>query len=216
MTGKFEPTYQTLQQLCEDYPQQLRSYDEVLGLVFAVSAAPQIPPPQQWMPWVLISDDMSSDVADKLTETLMACFKAQLLSMRDEQTLLPTSCCYHTGLTLEDPLSQWMSGCLLGHQHLQNIWQQAWTKMQQQEVERSVSAAKELSHLLRLFSTFANVPLALEQAAAKGNTQLGTQLAAIADTLPRALGQYVALSGMLAAYLPHQFETFISGQDPAP
>ncbi|MBT1064326.1 UPF0149 family protein [Bowmanella sp. Y26] len=216
MTGKSEVMGQDLKTLCEDHPQLLRSYHEVCGLLFSVAAAPQIPAPQQWMPWVLISDEMSAEVAEKLTQSLMDCFKAQLLIMRDEGNLLPRVCVYHAGLTLEDALSQWMSGCLLGHQHLQKVWQQAWSQMQQQAPDDAPQAAKELSHLLRLFSTFANVPMALEQAAAGGNIQLAAQLAAIAETLPRALRQYVSLAGKLAVYLPHQFETFISGQDPAP
>lgn len=215
MTGKSEVMGQELKTLCEDHPQLLRSYHEVCGLLFSVAAAPQIPAPQQWMPWVLISDEMSAEVAEKLTQSLMDCFKAQLLIMRDEGNLLPRVCVYHTGLTLEDALSQWMSGCLLGHQHLHNIWQQAWTAMQKHNQHLAPQAAGELSHLLRLFSTFANVPLALQQAADKGNAGLAGQLDAIAQTLPRALGQYVALAGQLADHLPNQFETFVSGNPKA-
>ncbi|WP_102797700.1 UPF0149 family protein [Bowmanella denitrificans] len=217
MTGKSESQHLALLQLCEDLPQHLRAAHEVEGLIFAVCAAPQIPPPQQWMPWVLISaEDLQPNQAEQLTQVLMDSFKHGLGKMRDEGPLLPDICRYHQGLTIEDPLSQWMSGCLLGHQHLHSTWQQAWTAMQTQNQQYAPQAASELSHLLRLFSTFANVPLALQQAADKGNSGLAEQLDAIAQTLPRALSQYVALAGKLADYLPNQFETFISGPDPAP
>ncbi|WP_088329598.1 UPF0149 family protein [Lacimicrobium sp. SS2-24] len=205
-----------LAELCDEYPQQLRSHFEIQGLCFAVAASPEIPPPQQWMAWALISpDEIDQPLADKLAEPLMNCFKQQLLLMRDELSarVLPKECEYFQGMTFESPLSQWLCGCLLGHRQLEPVWQGAWQKMQQQTPQQAPEAARTLTHTLRLFSTFANVQLAIEQAAEKGNPHLSEQLADIALTLPRALQSYVRLSGSLAAYLPNQFETFTSGED---
>ncbi|GAB3013031.1 UPF0149 family protein [Bowmanella dokdonensis] len=211
MTGKSEPCLNNLQTLCDQYCELLRAPCEIQGLIFAVAAAPEIPPPQIWMGWVVIEPDrIDQNLADSLTGLLMDCFKLQLQAMRDEQLALPPNCRYHGGLTLDEPMSQWFSGCLLAHQHLQDRWQKAWQAMQRQKPDRAPEAAKDLSHLLRLFSTFANIPLALEQAVERGNPELEHQLPAIAETLPRALKQYVDLAGELAAYLPNQFETFTS------
>lgn len=206
-------SHQVLAELCEQCPQQLRSYLEIQGLCFAVAAAPEIPSPEQWMAWALIApEDIDQALADKLAGPLMDCFKQQLLLMRDEQAagVLPDECEFYPGMTLESPLSQWLCGCLLGHRQLQPVWQQSWQLMQQQQPEQAPQAAKELSHILRLLSTFANIELATEQAAERGNPALQRQLPEIAQTLPRALQEYVALSGKLAGYLPNQFETFNS------
>jgi uncharacterized protein len=205
--------HQRLAGLCEQYPQQLRSHLEIQGLCFAVAAAPEIPPPQQWMAWALISpEEIDQTLADKLAEPLMDCFKQQLVLMRDEKsaTVLPDECEFYQGMTLESPLSQWLCGCLLGHRQLEPVWQKAWQTMQRQEPEQAPQAAKELSHILRLLSTFANIELAIKQAAERGNPDLSRQLSEIALTLPRALQSYVELSGTLAGYLPNQFETFKS------
>ncbi|MDF2178648.1 UPF0149 family protein [Aliiglaciecola sp. CAU 1673] len=205
--------WQKLEALCHQYPQQLRSLHEIQGLIFAVAAAPEIPSPQLWMGWVLISpEEVEENLAEPLSQALMDSFKAQLVAMRDQEPALPRTCDYHGGITMEDPLSQWMSGCLLGHQHLQNVWRKAWEKMQQATPEEAPQTAKDLTHLLRLFSTFANIPLALEQARERGQSDLEGQLPLIAQTLPRALKQYVDLAGDLAAFLPNQFETFTSGK----
>lgn len=204
----------TLSELCEQYPQQLRGHMEIRGLCYAVAAAPEIPPPEQWMAWALIApEDIDQALADKLAEPLMNCFKLQLMQMREEKTaeILPAECEYYPEMTLESPLSQWLCGCLLGHRQLEPIWQKSWQTMQQQSPDKAPDAAKELSHILRLLSTFANIELAIEQANERGNPDLRQQLPEIAMTLPRALASYVRLSGTLAGYLPNQFETFTSG-----
>lgn len=214
MTMSSDAVAQHLEALCTAYPQQLRSHFEIQGLIFAVAAAPEIPSPQSWMGWVLIApDEVEPSLADPLAQVLMSSFKQQLSAMRLQGPYMPDACQYHEGITLDDPLSQWMSGCLLGHQHLQDIWRHAWQRMQQAAPHKAPQAAKDLAHLLRLFSTFANVPLALQQAHSRGQTDLRGQLPAIAQTLPRALNQYVDLAGDLATFLPDQFETFKSGAD---
>ncbi|GGD61077.1 UPF0149 family protein [Lacimicrobium alkaliphilum] len=203
-----------LAELCDQYPQQLRGHLEIQGLCFAVAAAPEIPPPEQWMAWTLIApEDIDQALADKLAEPLMDCFKQQLMQMRDENTagIMPAECEYFPAMTMESPLSQWLCGCLLGHRQLEPVWQKSWQRMQQQVPEKAPDAAKELSHILRLLSTFANIELAIEQADERGNPDLRQQLPGIAMTLPRALASYVRLSGTLAGYLPNQFETFQSG-----
>jgi uncharacterized protein len=69
---------------------------------------------------------------------------------------------------------------------------------------------KDLKHCLNMFSTFADIPFALQQASRKGNTQLETNLATIYQSLPDTLRTYVKTSGKLVDYLPNQFETFVS------
>ena len=60
-----------------------------------------------------------------------------------------------------------------------------------------------------MFTTFANVPLALEQAKRVGNTKLIENIDTIFKSLPRALKTYVDIAGELAQFLPDQFETFV-------
>mgnify|MGYP003678776185 FL=1 len=71
------------------------------------------------------------------------------------------------------------------------------------------AATKDLSHCLTMFSTFADLPLAFEQAKVRDNDkQFVALLPTVFLSLPPALQTYVNLSGTLVEYLPNQFETF--------
>jgi uncharacterized protein len=67
---------------------------------------------------------------------------------------------------------------------------------------------KDLSHCLYMFTTFADIPLAVKQAENRGNDQLLNILPKIFLSFPETLKTYVGLSGRLVDYLPNQFETF--------
>jgi uncharacterized protein len=59
-----------------------------------------------------------------------------------------------------------------------------------------------------MFTTFADIPLAIKQADDRGNDQLFNILPKIFLSFPETLKIYVGLSGRLVDYLPNQFETF--------
>ena len=62
------------------------------GMIFAVAASPEIPMPEQWMPWLIQSS--SSALVDKdvdaLADVLMNNLRAHLQCMTDEKPLMPS------------------------------------------------------------------------------------------------------------------------------
>ena len=209
-------SHQALAQLCADetLAGPLYSYDYICGLIFAVASAPEIPMPQQWLPWVINRRGQLKDEqqADSLSDVLMGILQHQLKDMSDERVGLPPDYCYPEDKAGNNPVSQWFCGLLAGHSRLEAVWLDAWGKMGKQGEEEIFSLQKDLKHCLRLFSTFADIPLALAQAAENDGQQKGAELEQMLPTiylsLSSSLTTYVGLSGRLVDYLPNQFETF--------
>jgi uncharacterized protein len=193
----------------------LNSIDYIKGLVFAVASSPEIPMPDVWLPWIFRQHGQlpDTDTADTLTDLLMGLLQHQLRLMRDEQVTLDTAytlpenahCLQSNGLAL----SRWCSGVLAGHSQLENVWNNAWQKMQKKNPGGMQAEAKNLTHCLTMLSTFADLPLAYEQAKKRHNEeQFLSLLPTVFLSLQPALKTYVGLSGKLVEYLPNQFETF--------
>lgn len=60
-----------------------------------------------------------------------------------------------------------------------------------------------------MFTTFADISLAIGQADQQGNGELEAQLPKIFLSLSDALQTYVKMSGVLVDFMPDQFETFV-------
>ena len=208
---------QELKSLCqsEALSHALFSVDYLKGLVFAVASAPEIPMPEVWLPWIFRQHGQVPDTqtADKLTDLLMSLLQHQLRLMRDEQVTLDSAyvlpenaqCVQSSDLAL----SRWCSGVLAGHSQLESVWNNAWQKMQKKSPDAMQAAAKDLTHCLTMLSTFADLPLAYEQAKKRQNEeQFVLLLPTVFLSLQPALKTYVGLSGKLVEYLPNQFETF--------
>lgn len=182
------------------------------GMVFAVAACPEIPMPEQWMPWLI---QQSSDIlVDKdvnvLADALMNNLRAHLRCMRDERAALPRACVFNENTQLPATVAQWLEGLLYAHQQLENVWQQAWQKFcEDSKIEQGQELPeKRLSRCLKLFSTLANVELAMQSRNALQAQQLKENLPMLWKQLPAILNDYVCLAGQLASALPNQFETF--------
>ncbi|WP_166422309.1 UPF0149 family protein [Paraglaciecola sp. 20A4] len=206
-----------LNNLCqsETLTHVLFNVDYLKGLVFAVASAPEIPMPETWLPWIFRQHGQLPDTAtaDKLTDLLMAMLQHQLRLMRDNLVVLDKTYCapQHVDLhkSSELPLSRWCSGVLTGHSQLEGIWNNAWQKMQKRSPQNMTLASKNLTHCLTMFSTFADLPLAYQQAQQRSNEeQFVNLLPTVFLSLEPALKTYVGLSGQLVEYLPNQFETF--------
>ena len=199
-----------LQSLCEgELKGVLHSVDYIRGLIFAVSAAPEIPMPEQWLVWAFDQRGQlaSTEQADTLTDILMSLLQGQLREMRDDVIQFPTHYTYQN--STNEPFNFWLKGLLAGHSQLETVWQSAWNRMVDEHPEKMKAAQRNLKHCLMMFTTFADVPMAIEQAKHQGNLALVESLPTIFKSLPKALAQYVALSGDLVSYLPDQFETFV-------
>jgi uncharacterized protein len=209
----------------EPYQQALHAYlqseknphfclepEAIFGCIFAVAAAPEIPLPTTWLPWIFKApvDSRLTQQVDKVSELAMLCLQWQLKQMRDGNIRLLDNLTLPLAPYNDNALAHWMRGLLLAHSHLNDTWQKAWQAMLTKQSTEVTELQRDLKHCLAMFSTFADIPFALQQARSKGNTQLETNLATIFQSLPHTLGIYVKTSGKLVDYLPNQFETFVS------
>ena len=213
---KFESFAQasaSLDQLCGSKALSgvLHPYAFIRGLIFAVAAAPEIPMPEVWLPWAIKTNNQltSTEQADELTDILMKVLQEQLKDMSEEKIALPKDVTFTPQSQESSPVAIWCQGLLFGHSQLEPIWQQAWNKMKVSEKTQMQQLQKDLSHCLYMFSTFADVPLAVKQAEGRGNDQLLNILPKIFLSFPQTLKTYVGLSGRLVDFLPNQFETFV-------
>ncbi len=190
------------------------------GMIFAVAATPEIPMPEQWMPWLIQSS--GSQLIDKdvdiLADTLMDGLRAHLSFMRNEKS--PLSKDLLTPIDTNDgprptvELINWLNGLLQIHQRVEPIWQNAWDRLSKQAVlqdgePNSESPDARLSRCLKLFSTLANVELALKYRTPEQAEDLSNNLPLLIKQLPSILTDYTQIAGELANALPNQFETFV-------
>ena len=210
---KFESaTHASLNSLCEseELSGVLHPYAFIQGVIFAVAGAPEIPMPEKWLLWVIKTSNLltSTEQADQLTDILMKMLQEQLKSMREEKIHLPMGITFSQDKQEQSTVSLWCQGMLFGHSQLEPVWQHAWNKMQISDAAQMRQLQKDLSHCLYMFTTFADIPLAIKQAENRGNDQLLNILPKIFLSFPQTLKTYVGLSGRLVDFLPNQFETF--------
>lgn len=210
---KFESAaHASLSSLCEseELLAVLHPYAFIQGIVFAVAAAPEIPMPEKWLPWAIKTSHQLTSIeqADNLTDILMKTLQIQLKDMSEEKIQLPQGITFNQEGKEQSSVAQWCQGMLFGHSQLESVWQDAWNKMQVSEMTQMQQLQKDLSHCLYMFSTFADIPLAVKQAESRGNDQLLNILPKIFLSFPQTLKTYVGLSGRLVDFLPNQFETF--------
>ncbi len=187
-----------------------RPYAE--GVIFAVASAPEIPMPEEWMPWVIDqtgSHSISKAQADDLADGLMKLLRDALDAMRKQAALLPVYCKWSEKSADRRALCDWLKGLLTGHQQLEKVWQRAWHEGGEQGSDLS-ELAERLTRCLKLFSTLAEPEQALANAPDAQRSVLQDGLPKLSASLPAMLQEYVAISGELAGHLPNQFETFQS------
>ncbi len=197
------------------------------GMIFAVAAAPEIPMPEQWMPWLIQSSDsklVDKDV-DKLADTLMNGLRAHLDLMRQSKSPLSselTEAIEVKGVMRPSKeLESWLNGLLQVHKQLEPVWQNAWNHLEKRSAKNKSDgenkldedkvtepAEARLSRCLKLFSTLANIELALSYRNETQVAQLESNIRMLVKQLPSVLADYTRLSGELAQALPNQFETF--------
>lgn len=185
----------------------LHSEAVVQGMIFGVCAAPEIPMPEQWMPWTFAQHQQLTDEVqiDNITAVLMQQMAVTLQEMSEGEIAFITQWEYdQVTQTVNTPCQLFLAGLLLAHEQCETTWQAAWQKL---PAEEQTTQADNLTHCLNMFSTFVDVSVALERAGDNAPT-LAAALPQIFAQLPDALLQYNELSGLLASYLPNQFEQF--------
>jgi uncharacterized protein len=196
-----------------DIADMLHSRYYVEGALLGAGVAPEIPMPDVWLPWAIKDHGQmqNNQQADVITDALFDYFKYCLQQMKDNALRMPAYCVFkddNEKLGPSSSLSQWMQGVLMAHSSMEPVWQNAWQLMHNKNPQHAPVLAKKLKHSLGMFSTFADVELAVEQAKKRGQMDFEKKMPLIAQSLPEALSTYVSISGELASYLPNQFETF--------
>ena len=192
----------------------LHSRYYVEGIIFGAGVSPEIPMPDVWLPWAIKHHGQmqNNQQADVITDALFDYFKYCLEQMKDNAQSIPSYAVFEDDSDKWDersPLSQWLQGLLTAHSNMEPVWQNAWQLMQDKNPKNAPVLAKKLKHSLGMFSTFADVEFAIEQAKMRGQMDFDNKLPSIAQSLPDAFNTYVSISGELASYLPNQFETFV-------
>lgn len=189
----------------------LPSQYETDGFIFAIAAAPEIPMPERWMPWLIRSGQGSlrSGDVDIIADHLMGCLRQHLDAMRNEKVALPPACRWKKAASQAVPatLSRWLKGLLAAHHYVETDWQKVWDESGASETD-AAARADRLKRALRLFSTLADVDMALRARTPEQAVTLQENLPLLWRQLPEQLGDYVRLAGELAGMLPNQFETF--------
>ncbi|MDC0601437.1 UPF0149 family protein [Aliiglaciecola sp.] len=199
--------------LCDDqFASVLHDSDFVSGVIFAVCAAPEIPMPDIWLSWAFNQHGQlaSEEEANNIADALMIALQEQLREISAETFDYPMkSEALPKQPSKELPVSRWLKGLVFGHSQLEQLWESCWQQVASQQSDKLPKLQTNLKHCLMMFTTFANVPLALEQAKRVGNTKLVENIDTIFKSLPSALKTYVDIAGELAQFLPDQFETFV-------
>ncbi|MBO1254339.1 UPF0149 family protein [Alteromonas sp. 5E99-2] len=184
----------------------IHSIGFVSGIVFGVSAAPEIPMPETWMPWVLKGTKQQKPLAasdvNKLADGLVSQLQWQLRIIKDEQRFLPEACIWSESEAERITLQQWLQGVLFAHSQLEEVWFNAWQKADLNEAE------SRLTRCLKCFSVLADTELAMSGLDDKKQKALTENLPILAKQLEPLLKDYVNLAGELAASLPGQFEMY--------
>jgi uncharacterized protein len=105
-------------------------YHEIQGFLFAVTSAPELVQPSEWIP--IIFDDREAayenlDEAKTVIAELMGLYNSINTAVADNDAALPADCPFHidpvANLEESAPVAQWSRGFLRGHQWLEESWE---------------------------------------------------------------------------------------------
>lgn len=112
-----------------DRPAGTLKYHELEGFLFAVTSAPELIPPSEWIPQVFGESEPAYETVDELNAVLaelMDLYNSVNASVSADEVLLPPDCAFHNDavahLDEDSPVSLWSRGFALGHQWLEESW----------------------------------------------------------------------------------------------
>lgn len=183
------------------------------GTLFAIAAAPEIPMPEMWMPWLVSSSPQGTGIiseqqTDQLATGLMDGLRNHLANMRDGHILLQTDYAWSENPAERQAYEAFLTGLLHGHQRLEATWSKVWRLAEEKEQSLEESMATRLSRCLKYFSTMANTQLTLSTMSNEKRPEFERNLPVLAQQRNKMLKEYVDLADQLASFLPNQFETF--------
>ncbi|MBI3897140.1 MAG: YecA family protein [Gammaproteobacteria bacterium] len=173
-------------------PEGTMSYFELAGFLFAIASSPEIVPSPDWVSLIFDDQDPNYESLDQTNEILgafVAFYNSIHQQVVEECPTLPANCELRSpaieNLVNDAPLGQWAKGFSIGHDYLENIWDE----YAPDEID------EEFGSILLALSFFSNRELAqayIEEAEVEGVT-LEQMAAEILDILPDAMKNYALL-----------------------
>jgi len=112
-----------------DRPEGTLSFHELQGFLFAVTCAPELIMPSDWLPLVSNEADMSyADLneAQKILDLIMTLYNEINSGVIARSDAMPSGCEFLpetlANLDEQTPVSQWSSGFIEGHNWLADLW----------------------------------------------------------------------------------------------
>ena len=181
-------------------------YHELQGFLFTVASAPELIPPSDWLPIIFgdqEADYASRDKAQEILGQIMVLYNTAAAVGRDDAGPLPVDGLFRDDILAnfndDAPIAQWSRGFLLGHQWLEELWQEYLPE----------ELAEELAATIMTLSFFSSRRLA--EAFLAEATAPARSLEALAETMrrvfPNAVMQYAHLGrSITTALLEHATE----------
>ena len=141
-------------------PEGTLSFHELQGFLFAVTSAPELIRPSEWLPLISNEEDMCyADLreAQRILGLIQVLYNQINASVIERSDALPFGCEFlaDTLANLEEqaPISQWSRGFVEGHDWVMDLWNEYVS-------DESAELSKELGACLMTLSFFSSRPMA--------------------------------------------------------
>ena len=131
---RFTATHAALLQTFLTAPERPRgtlTYPQLAGFLFSIANGPELIPPSEWMPVVFDGQEAkygSVSEAEQVMQAMLALYNRCAQEPVGAGASLPPQCEIHSppleNLHPDAPLSQWAQGFAMGHDYLEDIWDQ--------------------------------------------------------------------------------------------
>ena len=110
-------------------PKDTLTYPQLAGFLFSMANAPELIPPSEWMPMVFNDQDagyQTRDEAELVLQTMMALYNHCCRERTEGSASLPPGCEIRPqpldNLAPDATVSQWAQGFSMGHDYLEDLW----------------------------------------------------------------------------------------------
>jgi uncharacterized protein len=126
-------------------PEGTFTYRQFLGFLFALTSAPELVPPSEWLPMVFGGGEPSfgsERETQRVIGIMMALYNEAAKAVGDGKVRLPAECAFRTelmeNLEPDAPIAEWCTGFSVGHMWLSELWDELVPEEVQEEFSREV------------------------------------------------------------------------------
>jgi uncharacterized protein len=194
-----------------DRPEGTLSFHELQGFLFAISCAPELIQPSEWLPLISNEEDMGfADLseAQRILGLVMVLYNQTNASVIQRTDAMPSGCRFladtSENLKEQAPVSQWSRGFVQGHSWLEELWIEYVP-------DESSEMSQELGACLMALSFFSSRSMAealYREADERERPMEPEEFARFADTMhrlfPSALASYADIGRTIAEVMRRQ------------